>query len=225
MQKIFIPSFFNIVEVKTDLKSFIKLYGPGLSLAIEKLTEFVDVHEKLSRYEPRLPTLSTEEPHFVHSLKFGEFLFGEYDFAFSWNEDPTTEDVLSLIEEIDTMFLESDFNIHYSISTLKVPENSNKQPSWFMLPPEWLPDDDRFAVSWFQLIGPPLEVGLRKLNLLLHSLEKIHQGGIVFGRYDYAMVWKEIPTKQDIIDITKQIDGAFSDINVLYSLSTFIQER
>ncbi len=84
--------------------SYIKIYGPPILEAIERL-------EKLAN---QLPTISKAKIS-KDVIVVGEPIMGDYDFAFEWEKEPTDALVKRLIFNIDEIF--KDLNCRYSVTT------------------------------------------------------------------------------------------------------------
>ena len=84
--------------------SYIKIYGPPMLEAVEKL-------EDLAK---ELPTISKGKIS-KDVLLGGETLIGDYDFAFEWKQEPNAKVLKRLIFNIDEIF--KDLDCRYTITT------------------------------------------------------------------------------------------------------------
>lgn len=72
------------------MKSFIKLYGPPIDKALEKLKKVVSDFPNISKGK------------ITHELILeGITILGDYDFIIEWKGNPTAEDIRLLIKSID----------------------------------------------------------------------------------------------------------------------------
>lgn len=84
--------------------SYIKIYGPPMLEAVERLEELAK----------QLPTISKGKIS-KDVLVGGETLIGDYDFAFEWKQEPTGKVLRRLIFNIDEIF--KDLDCRYTITT------------------------------------------------------------------------------------------------------------
>jgi hypothetical protein len=100
--------------------SYIKLYGPSIFQAQEALEKMIKditptleigniIKHMVSIIEPTLD-LATGE-----MLGRGDFTLGEYDFAIEWKDNPTKDQVKTLIRRIDTALMFT--GCRYAITT------------------------------------------------------------------------------------------------------------
>lgn len=86
------------------MKSYIKLYGPPIYNALEKLKKVVNDFPNISRGK------------ITHELvPEGIVMIGDYDFIIEWNGNPTPEDIRLLIRSIDDVLKPLD--CRYTITT------------------------------------------------------------------------------------------------------------
>ena len=84
--------------------SYIKLYGPPIDRALTEL-------ERLAR---ELPAISKGEIT-ATMMSSGELIIGDFDFCFIWKEEPTENELRTLIFNIDENLKR--LNCRYSIVT------------------------------------------------------------------------------------------------------------
>ena len=84
--------------------SYIKVYGPPMLEALERLEELAN----------KLPTISKGKIS-EDVIVGGESIIGDYDFAFEWKTEPTEKVLNRLIFNIDEIF--KDLDCRYTITT------------------------------------------------------------------------------------------------------------
>jgi hypothetical protein len=84
--------------------SYIKIYGPPILEAIERLDELAK----------KLPSISKGKIS-KDILVGGESIIGDYDFAFEWKKEPTEKVINRLIFNIDEIF--KDLDCRYTVTT------------------------------------------------------------------------------------------------------------
>ena len=103
------------------MASYIKLYGPSISKALEKLEDLVEKN-KLAGKETISPDQSAVKTEPIWA-RTGDVLFekcratcGTYDFIIDWRRQPTVAQIKELIKEIDKAL--EGTGCRYTITTL-----------------------------------------------------------------------------------------------------------
>ncbi len=183
--------------------SQIRIFGPGISLALRKLGELT-----IGLMADKYPALVTKIAHAKPYI--GE----EADFQFIWKNNPEKNDVVSLIELLDTVFKES--KARYTITT-KVPQIDTLIYNFDS------PEVTGVAYTFLRLYGPSLAEAVRILDTeITGKISGIQPDsrGILFGKYDYVIEWLQIPAFVDIIDLLDKMDFALKDTGVTYKVTT-----
>ena len=183
-------------------KSLIKLYGPGIPIALRILrrikTELgtgdsADLVSKIAQAHPYI----------------GE----EADYEFIWKNTPSTSDILLLIEELDAKLLptEAKFTI-----TTKVPEED------ILIYNFNSPEITGAAYTFFRIYGPSLSQAFNILNKeVTDKIPGIQPSkGILLGKYDFVIEWLRIPNVNDIINLLEHIDSVLKVTGVTYKVTT-----
>ena len=183
--------------------SQIRIFGPGISLALRKLEE-ITVGFMTGKY----PALATK---IIHAKPYiGE----EADFQFVWKDDPEKSDVISLIKLLDSIFKES--KARYTITT-KVPEID------ILIYNFDSPEVTGVAYTFLRIYGPNLAEAVRILDSeITGKISGIQPDsrGILIGKYDYVIEWLQIPTVNDIIDLLDKMDFALKSSDAIYKVTT-----
>ncbi|MFX0091052.1 MAG: hypothetical protein ACFFBD_04750 [Candidatus Hodarchaeota archaeon] len=87
-------------EPPVPAQSFIKIYGPPIGTAVDRLLNLLD----------KIPEVEAERLTGVSPA------VGQYDFAFAWKEPPSQEIIRDLVKELDKVFTE--INCMYSFYTV-----------------------------------------------------------------------------------------------------------
>ncbi len=203
------------------MKTYIRLFGPGLKSAIERLEDLSIIHEELVHQKSYLPLLepSKDEDH-LRILQQGHVFVGSYDFVFTWKESPSEKDINALITEIDASF--KDVSARYTITT--VPDESTSPETYVKIPEDWNEDSIQ-AISYLTVFGPPLLDVLTELeNMAKHVASEqslpIEDGRMIIGRYDFAFAWKKQPTTEEVLKLTQLLDEVFQPRKAMYSIDT-----
>ncbi len=203
------------------MKTYVRLFGPDLKSAIERLEDLVIIHDELVQHKSYLPLLeSSQDEDHLKILQQGHLLIGSYDFIFSWKQVPSSEEIDDLVAEIDASF--KDLAVHYTIVT--VPDEKTSPETYLKLPNEWNLKDIE-AISYLTVYGPPLLEILKKLEDISDVIVKegklpLMGGSKVIGRFDFAFAWKEKPSPPQILRLTTLLDDTFQEKNALYSIDT-----
>lgn len=203
------------------MKTYIRLFGPELKSAIERLEDLSIIHEELVHQKSYLPLLdsSRDEDH-LKILQQGHIFIGSYDFVFTWKQPPSDKDLNNLITEIDASF--KDLSVHYTITT--VPEDSISPETYVKLPEDWHSEHVK-AISFLVIYGPPLLELFSELDKLSEQLSKDHtlpvkEGQRIRGRYDFGFAWTQKPSTAMILELTTRLDDVFRPRNAFYSIET-----
>jgi hypothetical protein len=187
------------------MQSYLKLYGSGIIKALPVLTEIANEFEQLSsstsfRKSAKSKALSKFMESFV--------MRGYYDFVFAWHEPPTRKLLLQLIKMLDEKLLPT--KVRYQISTMR---KYVEGPSVIM---------SSNKVTYVKFIGPGIygaltAFGKKKftnLNIIHHDMTE--------GLSDYYFEWKTEPNKQQILELTRQIDALLpkGEYDILYKILT-----
>ncbi|MFX0061001.1 MAG: hypothetical protein ACFFC7_02365 [Candidatus Hermodarchaeota archaeon] len=177
--------------------TYVKILGPNLNQAISKL-------EKLALELEIKKILPVEKGMILSREKHVD-----YEFTFSWQEEPDLELIIELAHHIDEVIEES--NAHYTLQTdFDVP--SGKAP---VAP----------AQSFIKIYGPPIGTAFHQLLRLLEKLPEVEAKYLTaitpaVGDYDFVFTWNEKPSQQMVRALVTQLDSIFSKINGMYSFHT-----
>jgi hypothetical protein len=83
------------------MRSHIKLYGPKLADALERLERFLAHNDKGEYISTIVLHESPIAGPLASAIKASTVLGGEQDFVFEWFKNPTLKDIKRLIKEID----------------------------------------------------------------------------------------------------------------------------
>ena len=183
--------------------SQIKLYGPGIPLALRKLEELT-VGLMTGKYLDLTSKIAHAKPY------IGE----EADYQFVWKEIPEKNDIISLIKLLDEIFIENE--TRYTITT-KVQESD------ILIYNFDSPEVKGVAYTFLRIYGPSLAKAIAILELeIAGKLPGIQPGsrGILIGKYDYVIEWLNIPTVNEIITLLDKIDSALKKAGVIYKITT-----
>jgi hypothetical protein len=186
--------------------SLIRLFGPGISLALRKLEELT-VSLKTGKYPDLTTKIANGKPY------IGE----EADYQFIWKEIPKKSDILNLIELVDDHFKENEAK--YTITTL-LPDIEMDDLIFDFHSPKVA----GVAYTLLRIYGPNLGEAIRILETeVAGKIDGIQPDsrGILIGKYDYVIEWLHlIPTVNDIIDLLDKIDTALKRSGVTYKVTT-----
>ncbi|UCE05255.1 MAG: hypothetical protein JSW07_16780 [bacterium] len=176
--------------------SNIKIYGPGLPYAIDRLTELVSNIGDL-------PILG------------GEITMGKYDFVFRWEESPKPEPLLSLVERIDNAL--TGLPSKYSITT----EGSRTHRQTAELEREAV----HTIFSFIRTFGPSISRAIRAIEEVIDEIETTNalpslKSSLLIGKYDYAFEWDHWPSFDEIHAVLGAIDKQVAPTGALYTITT-----
>ncbi len=183
-------------------KSLIKLYGPGIPLALRILRR---VKTELAKGEKSALIAKIARAH--------PYIGEEADYEFIWSNIPSTSDIISLIEELDTRLLETEAK--FTITT-KVPDKDKLIYDFNS------PEITGAAYTFFRIYGPSLSKAINLLNTAIKykNSEIRPSKGILLGKYDYVIEWLRIPTVNDIVTLLEHIDTVLKVTGVTYKVTT-----
>jgi hypothetical protein len=173
----------------------IKLYGPGISQALEKLKSLDESKE----WKPKI----------LHSSTY----IGETaDFKIIWKEVPTAEVTFALVKQLDEAFLDS--ICRYTVTTSKPKmEDIFQQLS--------ASKQNDLALTFLRLIGPSISHAIEVLNENITEFPGIIGiTGELIGRYDYSFEWIRIPEQKDIVALIDKLDLILKETGVIYTTTT-----
>ena len=183
--------------------SQIRLYGPGISLALRKLEELI-VGLMTGKYPALVSKIEHAKPY------IGE----EADFQFVWKDDPETSDVLSLVGLLDNLFKENEAKYTITTKVLKTDALIYNFDS---------PEVTGVAYTFLRIYGPSLGEAIKILDdEITGKISGIQSDsrGILIGKYDYVIEWLHIPTVIDIIELLDKIDLALKKSGVIFKVTT-----
>ncbi len=182
--------------------SEIKLFGPQIHNALEKLVNLSDTLEEHSSLKSKV---------FSH----GKAIIGPVDFTFEWTSEPTIVELLELVTLIDESFL--GLKSRYTITT-KDDKNIDIE--------EAIEDTPNGAYSFFKFFGPRISVALEAMNTLVDQLPLLREGTInnkpltLIGEFDFAIQWIRYPETDEIISFLKEVDNVLALSGVWYTVTT-----
>ena len=173
----------------------IKLYGPGISQALEKVKSLDESKE----WKPKI----------LHS---GEYIGEIADFEIIWKEVPTAEVIFALVKYLDEAFLDS--TCRYTVTT-----NKPKMEDIFQQLAASKQND--LALTFLRLIGPSISQAIEVLKENITEFPGIKGiTGELIGRYDYSFEWSRIPDQEDIMALIDKLDLILKDTGVIYTAAT-----
>ncbi len=179
------------------MKSNIRLYGPRIPQAIDRLSKLAD-------------SLKTDLP-----ISGGEVTFGKYDFMFHWLEDPKPQSLLQLLEQIDDTL--AGLPTKYSITT------ESRHTS--RVTAEMAKKTRHTIFSFIRIHGPSISKAVRAIEQVIQEVEPTNtletlKSSILIGDYDYAFEWDHFPSSDEIVDVLKAIDEKVEPTGALYTVTT-----
>ncbi len=186
--------------------SLIRLFGPGISLAMRKLEELT------------IGLMTGKYPELVTKIANGKPYIGEEaDYRFHWKEIPKKSELLFLIELLDDSFKDNDAK--YTITT-HLPETEREDLIYDFHSPKVV----GVAYTFLRIYGPSLGEAIRILDTeIAGKIEGIQPDsrGVLIGKYDYVIEWLHIiPTVNEIIELLERIDLALKKSGVTYKITT-----
>ncbi|MHA2226590.1 MAG: hypothetical protein ACXAC8_15375 [Candidatus Hodarchaeales archaeon] len=177
------------------MKSNIRLYGPRIPEAIERLT-------KLASEIKDLP------------ISGGKVVFGKYDFIFNWLEDPKPTHLVVLLEKIDDSLtgLPSKYSITTeSRHTSRVTADMGKA--------------NYTIFSFIRIHGPSISKALRAIEQVILKMEPTNpletlKSSVLIGEFDYAFEWDHWPSSDEVVSVLSAIDDAVLPTGALYTVTT-----
>jgi hypothetical protein len=182
--------------------SRIRLFGPGIPLALKRLEEFT-VELVVGKYTGLTSKITHARPY------IGE----EADYEYIWVGTPTTDEVFVLVQHIDKI-LKTNCHTKYTITT-KLPNQKDLIESFESS------EVSGVAFTFFRLYGPSISQAVELLNLNITNIPEIRTTtGILIGSYDYAIEWLHIPTIVEIIALLEDIDRILEGTGITYKIAT-----
>ena len=183
----------------TLLKSNVRLYGPRIPEALDRLAELANKIDDLP-------------------IARGEITFGKYDFSFHWKQDPKPEPLWSLLEKIDdtltglepTKYSLTTESRHTSRVTAEMGEREEALHTIF---------------SFIRIHGPSISKAVRIIEQVIQEKEptrtiKALKSSILIGEFDYAFEWDHWPTPDEIVAVLNAIDEKIESTGAIYSVTT-----
>jgi len=179
------------------MKSNVRLYGPRIPQAIERLSNLAD-------------SLKDDLP-----ISGGEVTFGKFDFVFNWLEDPKPQPLLLLLKKIDDTL--AGLPTKYSITT------ESRHTS--RLTAEIGKKARHTIFSFIRIYGPSISKAVRAIEQVIQDMEPTStldtlKSSILIGDYDYAFEWDHLPSSNEIADVLKAIDEKVESTGALYTVTT-----
>ena len=180
-----------------DNTSNLRICGPGLPEAIEKLKEL----EK--KVVDQLP------------IEKGVVNIGPYDYIFYWKKPPTPEPLLALIRQIDDAFTGT--TARYSITT----EGYYTRRLTAEIDRRAL----NTIFSFIRIQGPSLTKALKAIESVVDEVENTNtleslKSSVLVGEWDYAFEWDHYPSLDEIHDLLSAIDKLVAPTGAKYSITT-----
>ena len=188
---------YNLVFKMQDNTSNLRICGPGLPEAIEKLKEL----EK--KVVDQLP------------IEKGVVNIGPYDYIFYWKKPPTPEPLLALIRQIDDAFTGT--TARYSITT----EGYYTRRLTAEIDRRAL----NTIFSFIRIQGPSLTKALKAIESVVDEVENTNtleslKSSVLVGEWDYAFEWDHFPSLDEIYDLLSAIDKLVAPTGAKYSITT-----
>ena len=188
---------YNLVFKMQDNTSNLRICGPGLPEAIEKLKEL----EK--KVVDQLP------------IEKGVVNIGPYDYIFYWKKPPTPEPLLALIRQIDDAFTGT--TARYSITT----EGYYTRRLTAEIDRRAL----NTIFSFIRIQGPSLTKALKAIESVVDEVENTNtleslKSSVLVGEWDYAFEWDHYPSLDEIHDLLSAIDKLVAPTGAKYSITT-----
>jgi hypothetical protein len=180
-----------------DNTSNLRICGPGLPEAIEKLKEL----------EKKVVDLL--------SIEKGVVNIGPYDYIFYWEEPPTPEPLLTLIRHIDDTFAGG--TARYSITT----EGYYTRRLTAEIDRRAL----NTIFSFIRIQGPSLTKALKAIESVVDEVENTNtleslKSSVLVGEWDYAFEWDHYPSLDEIHDLLSAIDKLVAPTGAKYTITT-----
>ncbi|MHA1979025.1 MAG: hypothetical protein ACW98I_19125 [Candidatus Hodarchaeales archaeon] len=180
-----------------DNTSNLRICGPGLPEAIEKLKE---LEKKVIDLLP---------------IEKGVVNIGSYDYIFYWKEPPTPEPLLTLIRHIDDTFTGG--TARYSITT----------EGYYIrrLTAEIDRRALNTIFSFIRIQGPSLTKALKAIESVVDEVENANtleslKSSVLVGEWDYAFEWDHYPSLEEIHDLLSAIDKLVAPTGAKYTITT-----
>ncbi|MFX0116755.1 MAG: hypothetical protein ACFFB3_19560, partial [Candidatus Hodarchaeota archaeon] len=196
-----------------QMRSYIKLFGPNIDQALSELEALV---KELGQLEDgRSAGIRHEEEKGFFSRFFGKKpqreIISDFDFEFSWSEEPTVEEMTEFIKYVDER-LEA-VGTRYTITSLLTEIEDF---------PVELEDQ---VVSYIKFYGPNISKALEAVHKALMDLPEMTQGDILegettIGLFDYAFAWNMPPRVDQIRKVIRTIDRVIAASGARYTITT-----
>lgn len=179
------------------MKSNVRLYGPRIPEAIDRLTQLTN------QTIGELP------------ITGGEITFGNYDYRFNWSEDPLPEHLLVLLEKIDDALI--GLPTKYSLTT--------ESQYTSRVTAEMGKKTRHTIFSFIRIHGPSISKAVRAIEQVIQDLEPTNtletlKSSILIGNYDYAFEWDHWPSNKEIDSVLQAIDEKVEPTGALYTVTT-----
>ena len=205
------------------MKSYVKLFGPNLFQALKRIEDVFEGEPDITGEGERI---LMEPMKLISEFKKKETVLHnvcpDWTISFVWKKDPRVESVIELISKIDSAL--ADLKARYTITTVSDP----------LAPPEpeavlRLPSDisERYAITFLKFYGPPMAKALKLMPSIIEKWPKLSEGKIVgkqsgpqLGVFDYAFIWKQLPTSNDLQEFLDYLDKKLAEIGLMYNVIT-----
>ena len=175
--------------------SKIKIFGPGIPKAIKVLSKLGSNGELGDNFS-----------------QSGSSIGIESDYDVLWKEEPSKEEILTLIKTIDELLLET--KVKYSITSSTSLSIDNILDT---------ATEEAKAYTLIRLYGPSISKGLTALNNYVNDITGVKSlSGELIGPFDFALEWYSgsIPEISDIIRVLGEIDKILKNTGVSYRVVT-----
>ena len=206
------------------MKSYVKLYGPDFLKALEKLEKATEEDPVITGEAQRLlmEPAKLMSPLTPDSQRVLRTICSDWTISFEWQQEPSLENVKTLIEKIDRTLLGT--KARYSITTVSdplappIPEDSVQIPSEITSP---------YAITFFKFIGPPISKIFEIFPRIIRSHPSVESGSLLsreggpqLGIFDYALVWSRLPTPMELRQFLETIDRELGSLGIMYDVVT-----
>lgn len=92
-----------------------------------------------------------------------------------------------------------------------------------------LPEDINrpFAVTFLKVYGPPLHKAFGIVDKIVAKYKEIIKGSLLttysgpqLGLFDFALVWKDLPSNDLLFQLEADLDDAFAETGLIFSIQT-----
>jgi hypothetical protein len=173
----------------------IKLYGPGINKALERVNSLEESKEWKSKI--------------LHS---GTYIGETTDYEIGWKAIPTSEEILVFVKYLDEVLTQN--KCRYTVTT-----NTPGTEDIFQQIETTKKKD--LALTFIRFIGPSISKAIEALNKEISEFPGVKEvKGELIGKYDYVFEWLRIPEPKDIMVLVDKMDLALKDTGVIYTVAT-----